>query len=296
MIIAVQCIVRYGLAMVEGIDITLSTLGLIVLVLATVLIAAGGYVINDFYDVVADKINKPKKQIVQKLIDEKQTKLFYFLLTFSGLGLGFILTNLMGQSAYFMYFAVSALLLYLYARFLKKYALVGNLIISFLVALSVLLVPIFELLPPLTEMTNDEQIALQMVIFSIFTAVALFAFGITLVREIAKDIEDIQGDHVAGYKTLPILIGAQGAARVAVVLILINITAISWYTFTFLYNFKIAVVVIFFAIIASLGFCASKLWEATKKSELSRVSLILKVIMFVGICIIPILIYAICYA
>ena len=58
MIIVMQCVIRYAIAQIEDVDITLSTLGLLFLILATVLIAAGGYVINDIYDVVADKINK----------------------------------------------------------------------------------------------------------------------------------------------------------------------------------------------------------------------------------------------
>lgn len=287
-----QGIVRYAIAMIEDVAITLSTLGLVFLILATVLIAAGGYIINDFYDVVADKINKPKKRIINISVEEKDAKLIYFLLTFSGIGLGFILTSLMEHPVYFIYFLISAGALYLYARFFKKIALLGNLVVSGLVALSVLLVPIFELLPAIKDYNVDEQMGA----FAVFVSVAIFAFVLTLVRELAKDIEDIQGDHVAGYKTLPIILGAQRTARAAVILILISITAISWYTFTFLYDYKIAVAAVFFAIIAPLGYCCSKLWEASKKSELSRISLILKVIMFVGICIIPLLIYAIYYA
>ncbi|MDE0598609.1 MAG: UbiA family prenyltransferase, partial [Dokdonia donghaensis] len=145
MIIVMQCIIRYAIAQIEDIDITLSTLGLLFLILATVLIAAGGYVINDIYDVVADKINKAKKRIVGISVDEKQAKLIYFTLTFTGLGLGFILTNLMAHPIYFIYFLLSAGSLYLYARFIKKYAFIGNLLVSILVGLSVILVPLFEL-------------------------------------------------------------------------------------------------------------------------------------------------------
>lgn len=292
MIIVMQCVIRYAIAQIDDIDITLSNLGLLFLILATVLIAAGGYIINDSYDVVADKINKPKKRTVGVTIDEKQAKLIYFGLTFTGLGLGFILTSLMGHPIYFIYFLLSAGFLYLYARFIKKYALIGNLLVSILVGLSVILVPLFELIPAIDTSNNEEQLGA----FTVFTSVAIFAFAITLIRELVKDIEDIQGDHVAGYKTLPILLGAQRTARVSVILTLIIITFISWYTFTFLYDYKIAVATVFFAIITPLGYCCSKLWEATKKSELSHISLILKVIMFVGICIIPLLIHAIYYA
>lgn len=292
MIIVVQCIIYYGLVLIKDIEITLSPLGITFLMLATVLIAAGGLFINDFYGQVADKINRPKGHLMSKSFDEKQVKLAYFLCTFSGLGLGFILTNLMEHPFYFFYFAVSTLLLYIYARFLKKIAFLGNLMMGLLTGLSVLLVPIFELLPAVSDINKDTQMSA----FYFFVGVSLFTFATTLVIEIANDIKNIQGDHVAGYKTLPILLGAQRSAKISVVLILLMVTVLSWCTFTFFYDYKITVAVVFFTVIAPLGYCCTKLWEATKKSELSHVSLILKVIMFVGICTSPLQIYAIYYA
>jgi 4-hydroxybenzoate polyprenyltransferase len=123
--------------------------------------------------------------------------------------------------------------------------------------------------------------------------IAIAAFLINLIREIVKDIEDIQGDHVARYRTLPIVLGAQRTARIASILSLITMTLISWYTFTFLYDHKITVGILFFGVIAPLGYVATQLWEADKKSQFSRLSLILKIIMFIGIISIPFISYAI---
>ena len=292
MIVVVQCIVRYAIFMIEDIEITLSTLGFVFLVLATVLITAGGYVINDVFDSTADRINKPTKRIVGLKLSEKQARLIYFLLTFTGLGLGFILTSLMGKPWYFLLFALSAILLYLYARYLRRYAIIGNIVVSILVALATLLVAIFELLPPIVEGNRD----VQMGALSVFISISVFAFLLNFIRELVKDIEDIQGDHVAGFKTLPIILGAHRTARLSVIFTLATITIVSWYTFTFLYDYKIAVGALFFGVIAPLGYCSSKLWEASKKSELSRISLILKVVMLLGICMIPLFINAIYYA
>lgn len=278
--------------MVDSLEITLSTLGFAFLVLATIGIAAGGYIINDIFDSITDKVNKPKKRIVNTSVSEKNAKLLYYLLTFTSLGLGFILTNLMAKPTYFIFFALSAALLYVYAHSLRKYALIGNVLIAFLVALSTLLVAIFELLPAVSDMNHEEQ----MEAFSIFTGVAVFAFTITVARELVKDIEDIQGDHVAGYKTLPIIVGAQRSARIAVLILIITITLLAWCTFTFLYDSKIAVAALFFGVIAPLGYCSSTLWEATKKSELSKASLLLKITMLLGICTIPLVMYALYYA
>lgn len=292
MILAVLCITRYAIFMVDDLEITLSTLGFTFLLLATLFIAAGGYIINDIFDITTDKVNKPKTRVVERSVPLKQAKLLYYLLTFTGLGFGFILTNLMEKPFYFGFFVLSAGLLYVYARALRKYAFIGNLVVAFLVALSTLLVAIFELIPAISDINSEEQMAA----FSIFMSVSIVAFAITLVRELVKDIEDIQGDHVAGYKTLPIILGAQRSARIAVLILLLTITLIAWYTFTFLYDYKIAVAALFFGVIAPLGYCSSKLWEATQKSELSKASLLLKITMLLGICTIPLLMYAVYYA
>lgn len=278
--------------MVDDLEITLSALGFTFLLLAILFIAAGGYIINDIFDITTDKVNKPKRRVVERSVPLKQAKLLYYLLTFTGLGFGFILTNLMEKPSYFGFFVLSAGLLYVYARALRKYAFIGNLVVAFLVALSTLLVAIFELIPAISDINSVEQMAA----FSIFMSVSIVAFAITLVRELVKDIEDIQGDHVAGYKTLPIILGAQRSARIAVLILLLTITLIAWYTFTFLYDYKIAVAALFFGVIAPLGYCSSKLWEATQKSELSKASFLLKITMLLGICTIPLLMYAIYYA
>ena len=99
-----QLVVRFGIIEVLDAEITLSYLGLSFIILATVLIAAGGYVINDIFDITADKINRPKKRLIGREIKESQAKLIYFLLTFSGVGLGFVLSNMMGVPIYFLYF------------------------------------------------------------------------------------------------------------------------------------------------------------------------------------------------
>jgi len=282
-----QCVVRYGFFELFGVSLTLSTLGFIFLVVATVFIAAGGNVINDIYDVNADRINTPKKVIVGKIVPERAAKTFYFILTFIGLGAGFILSTTMGQPLYMIVFLISALCLYLYSKVLKKVPLIGNLIVSILVGLALYVVGIFEIYPVIDTYEGTEYEALLQILldFSIFAAV------INLLRELVKDIEDMQGDHVARYKTIPLLFGAQRTAKITSVLTLGTLTYISWYAFNYLYDEKIAVATLIFGVVVPLSFIAMKLWEARHKKEYSKISLWLKIVMLIGICTIPLITY-----
>ncbi len=285
MVIVMQCIIMFGFFKPFDIELSLSSLGFTFLVIATVFIAAGGYIINDIIDVTADKINKPKKRIIGVSIDPRRAKFFYYIFTYVGVGFGFVITAVLKEPLYFLIFPGIAFLLYLYSRFLRKIAFVGNLLVSLTVALSIMIVGIFELFSIDGYYDNE----LKAFLLDIILNISIAAFLINLIREIVKDIEDIQGDHVARYRTLPIILGAQRTARIASILCLITLTLISWYTFTFLYDHKLTVAVLFFGVIAPLGYVATRLWEDDKKSHFTRLSLILKVIMFIGILTIPLI-------
>lgn len=287
MIIVTQCIIKYAFFVHFEADITLSTLGFIFLTLATVCIAAGGYVINDIYDITADKVNRSTTRIVGVKISEKKARLLYYILTFTGIGLGFVLSAMIMQPLDISYFAGIAICLYVYSRFLKKTPLVGTIIVSLIVGASVLIVGVFELLPQIDSL----NIANQMIPFNILRDIAIFAAMITFLREVVKDIEDMQGDHVARFKTLPIVLGAKRTAQIMAILTLLAIVVISMYTFTYLFNEKWAVGVLFFGVIAPLGYVSAQLWEATNKKQFSKLSLLLKIVMFIGICAIPLISY-----
>ena len=214
MITLVQILIKYALLLPfyesHGVVTTLNGLAFSLLVLATVCIAAGGYVINDIYDVAADTINKPEKVIINKHISEKNALTLFIVLNIIGVGLGFYLSNGIGKSGYFVIFFIASALLYLYSSYLKKILFAGNIVVSFVVALSLLLVGIFELLPAITTNNRDVQITF----FKIILDYAIFAFMINLVREVVKDIEDIDGDYKAGMQTLPIILGRERATKI----------------------------------------------------------------------------------
>jgi 4-hydroxybenzoate polyprenyltransferase len=152
---------------------------------STIFIAAAGYIINDYYDVKIDLINKPKRVVIGKGIKRRYALLFHTILSVSGIAIGFLLNWKIGVLNFFC-----AFLLWLYSNALKRLPFIGNFTVGLLTGLSIFIVNL--LYPPSLVLT---------VIYS------LFAFFITLVREIIKDLEDLRGDDTFGCKTLPIVWG-----------------------------------------------------------------------------------------
>ncbi|WP_179334612.1 geranylgeranylglycerol-phosphate geranylgeranyltransferase [Winogradskyella costae] len=282
MIALMQYLVKYALLLPfqesHGILITLSDFNFFLLVLATVSIAAGGYVINDIYDIETDRINKPKQLIVSKHITEKRATTLFIILNVVGVGLGFYLSNGIGKPKFFVIFFVTSALLYMYASFLKQIAVVGNIVVSIVVCLSILLIGIFELIPA----TTDNNKAIQTTFLYIIRDYAIFALMINLVRELVKDIEDIDGDHKAGIQTLPILLGRVRSTKIAFMLSLIPIASIVYYVITYLFKQQLIVGYFLVLVVAPLIYVSIKLFSAESKAQYKHISFILKLVMLTG--------------
>ncbi|WP_458626035.1 geranylgeranylglycerol-phosphate geranylgeranyltransferase [Winogradskyella sp. PC D3.3] len=282
MIALMQYLVKYALLLpfqeTHGVLISLNDFNFFLLVLATICIAAGGYVINDIYDVETDKINKPNKLIINNYITEKHATTAFIILNIIGVGLGFYLSNGIGKPEFFVIFFVTSALLYMYSSFLKQIALVGNIVISIVVSLSVLLVGIMELIPVMTEHNK----AIQSTFLNIIRDYALFAFMINLIREIVKDIEDIDGDYKAGIQTLPILLGRERSNKIVFILSLIPIFSIIYYVITYLYKQQLVVGYFLIAVIAPLIYVSIKLFNAESKAQYKHISTVLKLVMLTG--------------
>lgn len=183
------------------------------LILSMVFIVAGGYVINDYFDVEIDRHNKPEKLIVTRVFSIKETKVFYIILTFIGLVFGLASSIIIAKTKFLTLFAILVLLvgvLYSYSSTYKKKFLIGNLIVSLSVAFSVFLPWLFEIL----YLSNNILIlaAVKETMMNILPFVLIytvFAFLMTLVREIVKDAEDYRGDVVTHCRTIPIVLGVK---------------------------------------------------------------------------------------
>ncbi|WP_132215609.1 geranylgeranylglycerol-phosphate geranylgeranyltransferase [Mariniflexile fucanivorans] len=278
MIAIVQLLIKYALLEPFGVQTSLNILGISLLIFASICIAAAGNIINDIYDIETDFINKPDKLIVGKSISEKTAYNLFILFNVVGVGIGFYLSHLVGRSAFFSLFVIISVLLYVYATYLKQTLLIGNIVISVLVALSLIIVGIFDLLPATTSLNQQMQLTFFKIIFDY----AVLAFIINLLREITKDLEDINGDYKAGMNTLPIAIGTERATKVLFVLSFIPLFLVGSYIINSLYKNYIAVIYFLIFIIAPLLYITIKFFSASTKKDFHHISNLLKLVMFFG--------------
>ena len=192
------------------------------LVVSMVLIQAGGYVINDIFDMEIDAVNKPNKRIVGEIFSEKQSNVFYIALTVIGLGCGLAASLMATGRNFITVFAGLILLacfLYSYSSRYKKQLVIGNLIVSLSVAFAVFLPWLFQILAMLGDeamlLENQEWMHITLHIVLIYT---VFAFAMTLIREIVKDMQDVKGDGYQHCRTIPIVWGMTAAQIIVIAL------------------------------------------------------------------------------
>ncbi len=284
-----QIVIRVGYLEPIQIPLSLFYWQYALLVASTLLIAAGGYVINDIMDQDTDAENRPDKQIVGRHISESKAYTIYVTLTIVGVGLGFILANTVNHPNLGVIFVLIATLLYFYATTLKQIAILGNIVVALLLSFSVLIIGVFDIYPNTFEV-NRNQMALA---FAILVDYAKFAFMINWVREIIKDIEDIEGDKAFGIKTLPVIIGAQKTAKIAFVLLLLPTLYLFYYGNTYLFhnNLYLGIIYLLIFVLSPIIFCLVKIWNAKEKTDFQWISTLLKWIIFFGILSIAVITY-----
>lgn len=222
-----MCLVHHCLMHME------STFPFTLLVISMVLIQAGGYVINDIFDLEIDAINKPDKQIVGRIFTEKQGNVFYISLTIIGLVCALAASLIALGSKFITIFACMALLaclLYSYSSRYKKKLVIGNLIVSLSVAFAVFVPWLFEMIyiskHELLLITMQPLMRISLRFVLIYTA---FAFLMTLIREIVKDMQDVNGDGRWHCRTIPIVWGMNAAQIIVIVLCCVTVANI-WKT------------------------------------------------------------------
>ncbi len=284
-----QLIFRYGFLKWQNIPLSLADWQYCLLVLSTVLIAAGGYVINNIFDQGTDSDNRPSKTIIGSSISESMGYNIYVALTVAGVGIGFYLSNVIMKPSFATIFILIASLLYIYATSLKQMLLVGNIVVALLLSFSVIIIGIFDLYPATYE-GNQKEMGVH---FSILIDYALFAFIINFIREITKDLEDVNGDYNQGMKTLPIILGVQRTAKVVFGLSLIPLVILLYYTNAYFAsnNLYVATIYSLLTLVGPLLYFTIKSWTATKKRDFSHLSLVLKVVLLFGILSISVIAY-----
>lgn len=281
MIALMQCIIRYGFLKLQKVELALADWQFALLVLSTVFIAAGGYIINDIMDQETDSINRPNQVIVGRSISESMAYNLYFGFTIAGALIGFYLSNLIYRDNFFGIFIITSLLLYIYATSFKQIAVIGNILVSLALALSVIIVGLFDIIPA-TDQVNRFQMMLWLELLFDY---AVFAFLLNFIREIIKDLEDINGDYNQGMRTLPIVLGVSRTAKVVAVITAIATVILLWYINNHLMDSGLYIATIYALVflVSPLIFAVVKVWTATTQKEFHLLSNVLKAIIFFGI-------------
>lgn len=198
----------FSISGVNNPQIRLKPVLFVLLAIASVLISAAGYIINDYFDLNIDKVNKPADIIVEKIIKRRWAIIWHLILSIAGIMLSFYVGYKIGNWLLGLMNLLSVLLLWLYSTSFKKKLLIGNVIISLLTAWVVLVLYFceFRFYYVFKEQTEEYRIYIKL-LFKVAVLYGGFAFIISLIREVIKDLEDIRGDEKYGCRTMPIVWG-----------------------------------------------------------------------------------------
>ncbi len=232
---------------------------LFLIVAATVMIAAAGYIINDYYDIKIDLINKPDRVVIGKTITRRYAIFFHTVISVTGVGMGLLINWKVGAVNF-----VSVFLLWLYSNNLKRQPLIGNLVVSLLTGLSIFLL----------SFLYEQYLPLVM-------TYSFFAFFMTLIREIVKDMEDMKGDTTFGCRTLPIVWGIRKTKSFLYGTILVFSFLVLWLDYQ---QLKISWIYFIPLLFVPMSLLFYRLLKADTKKEFYQLSQLCKIIMLLGIC------------
>jgi 4-hydroxybenzoate polyprenyltransferase len=257
------------------------TLQFVLLVIASVFIAAAGYAINDYFDINIDRINKPNKIILGRKINRRKALIWHLVLSIAGIILTTVAVN--PVSRWYIVFAntASVVLLWFYSARFKKDAIIGNVIVAVLTAWTIMIIFLskYSFVDAFTDATPE-----QMQFFKFAVLYSGFALIISLIREAIKDIEDMSGDAKFGCKTMPILWGINATkayAAVWITILIAMLTVILIYVLQFKWWLAVAYCVAF--IILPLLHLFKKLLNASVKKDYKKLSGLTKWVMLSGI-------------
>lgn len=253
------------------------------LVLSSVLIAAAGYIINDYFDLNIDQVNKPDAIVIQKIIRRRWAIVWHLTLSIVGVIIAFYVTWKIRSWIVGPANLLCVLVLLFYSTTFKKKFLVGNVLISLLTAWVVFVLYISELDVSYFLHNNGYQAAMKK-IFKLAVLYAGFAFIISLIREVVKDMEDIQGDERYGCRTMPITWGIPASKVFAAVWLLVLILAIVVIqVYGVLLGWYAAVGYGLLLIVLPLVMILRGLYKATTGEQFHKISNWIKLAMLTGI-------------
>jgi 4-hydroxybenzoate polyprenyltransferase len=260
---------------------------LVLLILSTICIAAGGYVINDYFDVKIDRINRPDDMVVTRVISREGAMRWFYVLTAVGITAG-LATAWWAHSwnLLFIYVVIPGLL-WFYSASYKRMLLVGNLIVAFISALVPLIVAIIH--ADYLQHLYGDSLAYTPIIGQLYIwlgGFALFSFLLTWAREVVKDMEDIEGDREMECRTMPIVWGETASKVVVTILVVATMALVSyiaWFVLPFPMEWStLTSRFVVFGLLVPMVCVLVLLWFARSKRELHTVQQVLKFAMFLG--------------
>lgn len=257
----------------------------LLLMTATVLIAAGGYVINDYFDVKIDAINRPDKQIVGNILSRHTAMLIHQALTGLGVICGLLFAYFAGSFTLAFIFIVIPGLLWFYSASYKRLFLIGNLVVAFISSVTILVVGIAQLSFLQKEFGNlvfETPIPSQF--YGWIGGFAVFSFLCTLIREIIKDIQDEKGDREMECHTLPIKWGINKTKIFLYCLIVFTVILLFLTNNYFIhFNGNLTLRYIIFGLVIPFAALGYLIYIAKSDSDFQHASDLAKVIMLIGV-------------
>ena len=268
-----------------GFEATQASGMLVLLIIATVLIAGGGYALNDYFDVKIDALNRPEKQVVGKNIPRQTAILLHQILSGLGIVSGILLAYFARSFTLGLIFIVVPGLLWFYSASYKRQFMTGNLIVALISAISVLVVGITELAflqKEFGKLIYETPIPGE--IYAWIVGFSIFAFLCTWIREIIKDIEDENGDREFECRTMPIKLGIKKTKIFLYILILITNLSLYFTNYQFI-NFEGTLTLRYIIFGISIPFVALTflIFKAKTSIDFHQASVLSKVIMLIGV-------------
>lgn len=253
------------------------------LIIASIIIAAAGYIINDYFDLDIDQINKPDKVVVNAIISRRWVIFWHMSLSLVGIYLTVYALPFHNYWHLVLANMLSVIFLWIYSTSLKKQLLIGNILISILTAW-VIGVLYFSKYPLDAIQTISQPNGQNVRFFRLTILYASFAFVISLIREVIKDMEDLEGDRKYGCRTMPIVWGLNVTKTfVAVWMVVLIAALVLLQLYVIQMGWWASISYCLLLIITPLIYAFKLLFKAKSAEDFHRLSNIIKFVMLTGI-------------
>lgn len=243
---------------------------LFLIVFASAVTIASGYIINNFYDSQKDLINRPNKSMLDRLVSQKTKLTVYFSLNF----LAVLMASIVSWRA-FLFFSAYIFLIWFYSHKIKKYPIVGNLTAAFMAV-----IPFFAILLYFYNSISFEEIENHRSHFAVISAHAMFLFLLLLIREMIKDLENLKGDLANDYHTIPITYNENVSKQIITVLTFLTIIPV--YILVNVYDVGYMDIYFYVCFIVLLFFLLY-LWRSNSKEQFLLLHNVLKFLIVSGV-------------